>query len=143
MSPHQGYAPEAQKYEHPKSRGVSLHPLIKGLVWFYCDLRQYSCDTPYSAIGTRRQLELRYLQEVRGTSGEVWETFGEPLELLLSSTARELSWKSPGNFRDVWETFGDSTGKSGDFPEAQGSLTPSQPERTECHDFFAIAIAIL
>ena len=24
------------------------------------DLRQYSCDTPYSAIGTRPQLELRY-----------------------------------------------------------------------------------
>ena len=24
------------------------------------DLRQYSCDTPCSAIGTRRQLELRY-----------------------------------------------------------------------------------
>ena len=31
------------------------------------DLRQYSCDTPYSAIGMRRQLQLRYSQHASNT----------------------------------------------------------------------------
>ena len=57
--------------------------------------------------------------EVRGTFGEVWETFRRTSALLLNSTVRELPGKSPGNFRGT-------SRKSGDLPEAQGSLTPSQ-----------------
>ena len=60
--------------------------------------------------------------EVRGTSGEVWETSGEPLvtvKLHSERTSREVAEKPPGK-------FGELPGKSGGFPEARGSLTPSQ-----------------
>ena len=68
--------------------------------------------------------------EIWGTSGEVWGTSRESGKLpgghtglLLSSTVRELPGKSPGNLRGK---FGELPGKSGDFREARGSLTPSQ-----------------
>ena len=68
--------------------------------------------------------------EVRGTSREVWETSRELLdcckvpqwENLRGSrrkTSGEVAEKLP-------EKFGELPGKSGDFPEARGSLTPSQ-----------------
>ena len=40
-------------------------------------------------------------EEAWGISGEVWETFGEPLalDLLLKSIVREVLGKSPGNFQ--------------------------------------------
>ena len=60
--------------------------------------------------------------EVWGTSGEVWETSGEPLVAGMfhsERTSGEVAEKLPGK-------FGELLGKSGDFPEARGSLTPSQ-----------------
>ena len=60
--------------------------------------------------------------EVRGTSGEVWETSGEPLvtvKFRSERTSGEVAEKLPGK-------FGELPGKSGGFPEARGSLTPSQ-----------------
>ena len=60
--------------------------------------------------------------EVRGTSGEVWETSGEPLVTVKfhsERTSGEVAEKLPGK-------FGELPGKSGGFPEARGSLTPSQ-----------------
>ena len=57
-----------------------------------------------------------------GTSGEVWETSGEPLvagRFHSERTSGEVVEKLPGK-------FGELPGKSGDFPEARGSLTPSQ-----------------
>ena len=39
-------------------RRTRPYPLLSGVL--NRDLRQYSCDTPISAIGMRRQLELRY-----------------------------------------------------------------------------------
>ena len=61
--------------------------------------------------------------EVWGTSGEVWKTSGEPLVLLVASTVRELPGKSPKNFRG---SSGNFRGSLENFPEARGSLTPSQ-----------------
>ena len=67
--------------------------------------------------------------EVWGTSGEVRETSGEPLECLVPQwgkfrgsrrkTSGEVAEKLPGKFAEL-------LGKSGDFPEARGSLTPFQ-----------------
>ena len=71
-----------------------------------------------------------------GTSGEVWGTsgkvgelpgkFGElPGKLWIAvkfhteRTSGEVAEKLPGK-------FGELPGKSGDFPDARGSLTPSQ-----------------
>ena len=57
--------------------------------------------------------------EVWGTSGEVWETSGEPLDCCLVPQGE--------NFRGSRrKTSGEVPGKSGDFPEARGSLSPSQ-----------------
>ena len=61
-------------------------------------------------------------REVRGTSREVWETSGEPLVTVKfhsERTSGEVAEKLPGK-------FGELPGKSGGFPEAPGSLTPSQ-----------------
>ena len=60
--------------------------------------------------------------EVRGTSGEVWETSGNPwiaVKFRRERTSGEVTEKLP-------RKFGELPGKSGDFPEARGSLTPSQ-----------------
>ena len=61
-------------------------------------------------------------REVRGTSGEVWETSGEPMVTVKfhsERTSGEVAENLPGK-------FGELPGKPGDFPEARGSLTPSQ-----------------
>ena len=60
--------------------------------------------------------------EVRGTSGEVWETSGNPwiaVKFHSERTSGEVAEKLPGK-------FGGLPGKSGDFPEARGGLTPFQ-----------------
>ena len=60
--------------------------------------------------------------EVRGTSGEVWETAGNPwiaVKFHSERTSGEVTEKLPGK-------FGELPGKSGNFSEARGSLTPSQ-----------------
>ena len=56
--------------------------------------------------------------KVRGTSGQIWETSVEPLDCCWVPQ-RE-------NFRGSRRKFGELQGKSGNFPEARGSLTPSQ-----------------
>ena len=55
----------------------------------------------------------------RGSLGNFRGTPG----LLLSSTVREPPGKSPKNFRG---SLGNFRGSPGTFPEARGSLTPSQ-----------------
>ena len=59
------------------------------------------------------------LGNFRGSLGNFRGTSG----LLLSSTVRELPGKS---LKTSGEVRGKLPGKSGDFPEAQGSLTPYQ-----------------
>ena len=60
--------------------------------------------------------------EVWGTYGEVWETSGDlwiAVKFHSERTSGEVAEKLPGEVREL-------PGKSGDFPEARGSLTPSQ-----------------
>ena len=67
--------------------------------------------------------------EFRGTSGEVWETSGEPwiaVKFHSERTSGEVAEKLPGKFGELPGKFGELPGKSRDFPEARGSLTPSQ-----------------
>ena len=76
----------------------------------------------------RKGLTSGEVPELPGKFGELPGKFGELpgnlwIGLLLSSTVRELPGKSPENFRGSWGNF---RGKSGDFPEARGSLTPFQ-----------------
>ena len=60
--------------------------------------------------------------EVWGTSGKVWETSGNlwiAVKFHSERASGEVAEKLPGK-------FGELLGKSGDFPEALGNLTPSQ-----------------
>ena len=60
--------------------------------------------------------------EVRGLPGKSGELPGNPLiavKFHSERTSGEVTEKLPGK-------FGELPGKSGDFPEARGSLTPSQ-----------------
>ena len=62
----------------------------------------------------------------RGSPGNFWGSPGNfrgTSGLLLSSTVRERPGKSPGKLPGK---LGELPGKSRDFPEAWGSLTPSQ-----------------
>ena len=67
--------------------------------------------------------------EVWGTSGEVWETSGEVWEtsgnlwIAVKFHSERTSGEVAENFRG---SSGELPGKSGDFPEARGRLTPSQ-----------------
>ena len=59
---------------------------------------------------------------VQGTSGEVLETSGNPwigLKIYNERCFGEVAEELPGKFRE-------NSGRSRDFPEARGSLTPSQ-----------------
>ena len=61
--------------------------------------------------------QVRDFQGSRGTLAEVWETSGEPLWIAVQFCSERTSGKSP-------ENFGELLGKSRNFPEAWGSLTP-------------------
>ena len=108
----------------------ALISLSHGHMWwlFNSEIRESLCESGEGVRLPRIRADFRGSPgNFRGSPGNFRGSLGNfrgTPGLLLSSTVRELPGKSPTNFRGSLGNF--LPGKSGDFPEARGGLTPSQ-----------------